>query len=192
MSISSSSWRPPPGAPGSCRALVHAARHRLSSFRGLGDVITWALARVGIHAHDACGCGRRQKWLNRVVPFRLSGKSSFDRRASVVAPVVLVNRLGTGVRGRLQLLAGKATPLMVELAELAEGARVTVQEEWTTGPRLRDQWSWMLEDGAGRVHTGHVVCAIEGPVELRLEAGPTPKMVLRQSHGDCVVELATA
>jgi hypothetical protein len=191
MSISSSSWSPPPGAPGSCRALVHAARHRLSTFRGLGDLIAWALAQVGIQADGACGCGKRQKWLNRAIPFRLSGKSIFDRRPSVAAPVVLVNHLGTSVRGRLQLLAGKARPLSLEIAEIAVGASVMVQERWATGPRLRDQWSWMLKDGAGRVHVGHVVCAIEGAVELRLEAGPTPRMVLRQRHGDCVVDLVT-
>jgi hypothetical protein len=174
----------------SCRALAGAARHRLSTFRGLGDLIAWALARVGIHARDACGCGRRQKWLNRFVPFRFTGKSSFGRPPSAAVRVVLVNRLGASVRGRLQLLTGKDAALAVDLAEIADGSTVTVHEGWPADPRARDRWSWRLEDGAGRTHVGSVVCAIEGAVELRIEAGPTPRLVVQQRHGACVASLA--
>jgi hypothetical protein len=182
VSLPSSSWYPPLN--------VHADRHRLSTFRGLGDLVAWLLAGVGIQARDACGCGRRQKWLNRIVPFRFAGKSMFDRRSSVVASAVLVNRLGERVRGRIQVRAGEGEPRVVEFAELEDGARTTLFEGWTTDPRSRDRWTWMIEDGAGRIHTGSVVCAVEGPVEIGLEADPRARLALRQAHGACVVDLA--
>jgi hypothetical protein len=172
------------------RTLLRAARHRLSTFRGLGDLVAWALSRVGIEAAGACGCHRRQKWLNRVVPFRFTGKSMFGRPSSIVASAVIVNRLGTAVRGRIQVCAGPSEPLIVELSELADGAAALVFDGWTTSDRSRDRWTWMLEDGAGRIHTGSVVCAVEGPIEIGLEATPRRRLELRQAHGACVVDLA--
>jgi hypothetical protein len=189
MSIPSSSWSNPSDAAVSGRALVRAARHRLSSFRGLGDLVAWLLAGIGIVAAGACGCDRRQKGLNRIVPFRFAGKSMFDRRPSVAVSALLVNRLGVSVRGRIDVRAGKGATRVVELPELADGARVTLFDDWTTTPRSRDSWSWMLEDGAGRIHAGHMVCAVEGPVEIGLEADPRPRLALRQAHGTCVMDL---
>jgi hypothetical protein len=171
------------------RTLLRAARHRLSTFRGLGDLLAWTLALVGIHAAGACGCHGRQKWLNRLVPFRFAGKSMFDRRSSIAVTATLVNRWGTPVFGRLQIRAGDAEPLVVELPALAAGATATVLEGWTTNQRSRDRWTWMLEDGVGRIFTGSVVCAVEGPVEIRLEATPRARIAFRQAHGACVVDL---
>lgn len=113
----------------------------------------------------------------------------FDRRRSVKVSAVLVNRLGASVRGRIEVRAGKAEPVIVELAQLADGATATVFEGWTTNAHSRDGWSWMLEDDAGHVYTGHVVCAVEGPVELGLDATPRPRLSLRQAHGACIVDL---
>ncbi len=189
MSIPSSSWSDPSDAAASGRALIRAARHRLSSFRGLGDLVAWLLAGIGIVVAGACGCDRRQKRLNRIVPFRFAGKSMFDRRASVAASARLVNRLGVSVRGRIEVRAGKGAALVVEFPELADGASMTLFAGWTTTPSSRDSWSWMLEDGAGRIHAGHTVCAVEGPVEIGLEADPRPRLALRQVHGACVVDL---
>jgi hypothetical protein len=112
-----------------------------------------------------------------------------DRRRSITVSAVLVNRLGTSVRGRIQVRAGSAEPVVVELAKLADGATATVIEGWTTNRRSRDGWSWMLEDDAGRLYSGHVICAVEGPVEIGLDAAPRPRLSLRQAHGTCSVEL---
>jgi hypothetical protein len=38
--------------------------------RGLGDVVAKALDAVGIKKQTGCGCGKRQEWLNRVLPFK--------------------------------------------------------------------------------------------------------------------------
>lgn len=38
--------------------------------RGLGDTIASILHAVGIRKRRGCGCGRRQAWLNRIVPYR--------------------------------------------------------------------------------------------------------------------------
>lgn len=189
MSVPSSTWCHPPDAPLSCRALVRAARHRLSTFRGLGDLLAWVLAGVGIEAPGACGCNRRQKWLNRMVPFRFVGKSMFDRRGPIRVSAVLVNRLGASLRGRIQVHSSHAEPAIVEFAELADGATATLFDAWTTDRRTRDGWSWMLEDAAGHVYTGYVVCAVEGRVEIEIEAAPRPRLSLRQAHGACVVDL---
>lgn len=118
-----------------------------------------------------------------------TGKSMFDRRASIVVSAMLVNRLVIGVRGRIQVRTGNGPPRLLEFAELADGASATLLEGWTTNHGSRDSWSWMLEDGAGRTYTGQVVCAIEGPVEIGLEVDPRPRLALRQTHGSCVVDL---
>ncbi len=33
--------------------------------RGLGDLVAWVAARLGIHGWTGCGCERRRAWLNR-------------------------------------------------------------------------------------------------------------------------------
>ena len=37
--------------------------------RGLGDTIALGLQALGIRKRKGCGCGKRQAWLNRLVPY---------------------------------------------------------------------------------------------------------------------------
>ena len=37
--------------------------------RGLGDTIAIGLAAIGVRKRKGCGCGKRQAWLNRLVPY---------------------------------------------------------------------------------------------------------------------------
>ena len=37
--------------------------------RGLGDVLAWALHKLGITQQPNCGCARRQELLNQWFPF---------------------------------------------------------------------------------------------------------------------------
>lgn len=37
---------------------------------GLGDLVAVGLSLIGIKSKDGCGCKKRQKWLNKMVPFK--------------------------------------------------------------------------------------------------------------------------
>ncbi len=56
-----------PGTPPKC-----------SDARGLGDVVAWTAARLGIGKHRRCKCKKRQRILNRLMPLPLGWARSHE------------------------------------------------------------------------------------------------------------------
>lgn len=55
--------------PGQKQATEMNVKAKPTGMRGLGDLVAAGLSAVGIKKRSGCGCGKRQAWLNRMVPF---------------------------------------------------------------------------------------------------------------------------
>lgn len=152
MESSLSRWAP--GQPGAFAGLG-AVRHRLSTFRGLGDLLAWLFARLGVEARDACGCGRRQKLLNRWVPFRYSGKPLATAPPRPFA-VEVENRTDAALSGFVQLHCGGKAALGL-VTNLTPGQKREIFTDIQPSARHADRWSWSF--GAAR-GSGSTPCAI--------------------------------
>lgn len=174
-----STWLASPSCPLILR-WVDGQVHFFANLRGLGDLVAWALGRVGIRPVDACGCDRRQKRLNRWFPFDVR------RAVGPVEQLVVHNASGAPLTGRLQVQRGTARYAVTLV--LADREVVVLQPGLPAG-RARDHWSWILSSGGG-VATGHMVCTSAHRVELWMErADGALRLRAQQPHGACVIEL---
>lgn len=53
-----------------CPTRWQRIRNQLRALQGLGDLIAWALDKIGIGQYVDCDCENRQRLLNRLVPFK--------------------------------------------------------------------------------------------------------------------------